>query len=350
MGNRIGLEILCDSAKMDYTYVSNEIGVLKQNFSEWIKGKRNIPKARVDKLSEFFKVPGDIVTKKIETEDDELQVRFEFIKNNAVTATEVTKISGHIENKGIHYFEDSSGKKVIILCTLNGGKYPNEWLDAEKKTLKYYLKSIKNKNTGIEKFDAAYKDNSSVISSIYENYPLFVLVRENKKEKFKYEGEFLFKKVLEDKVNSGAKFFILTRKKAEDYEDNLLKQLGYFSDQDNVDNFSTLEGRMYVKEHLVRERNRALIKKKIEQVKHEKGKVKCECCNFDFEGFYGPFAKETISVHHKRPLSDYDKMGEETNLDDLALCCFNCHHIIHKVKEWLTIDQVKALISNSKNN
>jgi predicted HNH restriction endonuclease len=75
-----------------------------------------------------------------------------------------------------------------------------------------------------------------------------------------------------------------------------------------------------------------------------RGALACEACGFDFEVTYGERGKEFIECHHVRPLSEL-KPGDKTSVDDLALVCSNCHRMIHVRRPWLTIEQLKQLIT-----
>ncbi len=73
---------------------------------------------------------------------------------------------------------------------------------------------------------------------------------------------------------------------------------------------------------------------------------KCSICGFDFEAKYGDFGKEFIHVHHLRPIATIGKKYELDPIKDLRPVCPNCHSIIHRYKEALSIDELKANIKN----
>ncbi|WP_054637883.1 hypothetical protein [Thalassobacillus sp. C254] len=65
-----------------------------------------------------------------------------------ITADIVSYSSGQNKIKGIHPLKiNDQIKAVIILCTIGGENYPNEWLNEEKTILKYYLEGRKDKTT-----------------------------------------------------------------------------------------------------------------------------------------------------------------------------------------------------------
>lgn len=74
----------------------------------------------------------------------------------------------------------------------------------------------------------------------------------------------------------------------------------------------------------------------------------CKACNFNFEEFYGEYAKGFIHIHHIEPLSlSMEKVvNPET---DLIPLCANCYAIIHRKKDkTLTLDELKRLIKKSQ--
>ncbi len=73
----------------------------------------------------------------------------------------------------------------------------------------------------------------------------------------------------------------------------------------------------------------------------------CNACGFDFYNFYGEIGKGFIHVHHIVPLS---KIGKEYVLDpikDLIPVCPNCHSIIHRGKELVSVEELKSLIKQN---
>lgn len=72
-------------------------------------------------------------------------------------------------------------------------------------------------------------------------------------------------------------------------------------------------------------------------------KLKCEVCGFDFEEVYGKLGAGYIEVHHKKPVSEGERV---TNLDnDLAMLCSNCHRMIHRGKDhMITVEELRKII------
>lgn len=102
------------------------------------------------------------------------------------------------------------------------------------------------------------------------------------------------------------------------------------------------EGKVLTRLHRYRERNRALVEAKKKEVLKTRDCLQCEACGFDFAKAYGPAGIGIIDIHHTKPLHTL-KPGETTKLSELALLCANCHRIIHSKREWLSVEQVRAL-------
>jgi 5-methylcytosine-specific restriction protein A len=94
----------------------------------------------------------------------------------------------------------------------------------------------------------------------------------------------------------------------------------------------------------IRERNRTARNKCIES----KGK-KCAVCEFDFEKFYGELGKDFIHVHHVNPISNREKEYKIDNIEDeLIPVCPNCHAMLHRRREVISIEELKQIIENNK--
>lgn len=114
--------------------------------------------------------------------------------------------------------------------------------------------------------------------------------------------------------------------------------------------YSAPEGRKKLRIHqrLEKQRNSKLPKEKKKQVLNKTGKLECEGCEFDFHKNYGERGFGFIECHHTIPISNLTE-ETETTLDDLALLCANCHRMVHRKKEWLTIPRLKEIIADNRN-
>lgn len=111
---------------------------------------------------------------------------------------------------------------------------------------------------------------------------------------------------------------------------------------DEEDDYGAPEGRLLLRRHRSRERNKALRKKKIDAVLRQGRQLACQACGFDFERVYGDRGSGYIECHHVVPLH---VAGEgRTKLNDLALICANCHRMIHRRAPWPTPEELRASI------
>lgn len=106
---------------------------------------------------------------------------------------------------------------------------------------------------------------------------------------------------------------------------------------------NVMEGQILYKVHKFRERDPRIIKLKKDQAIASEGKLACEACTFVFEEFYGELGAGFIECHHLIPLSSF-KVKAETRLDNLALICSNCHRMLHRSIDLLSIQDLKMMI------
>jgi 5-methylcytosine-specific restriction protein A len=103
--------------------------------------------------------------------------------------------------------------------------------------------------------------------------------------------------------------------------------------------------RVLERQHLVRERNRALRSRKLRTVMAQAGRLACEVCGMDFAETYGSVGEGFIEVHHRLPLA---KSGPRaTRLSDLALACPNCHRMLHR-DHALTVEGLRAALEERR--
>ncbi len=106
------------------------------------------------------------------------------------------------------------------------------------------------------------------------------------------------------------------------------------------------EGSVLMTQHLVRERNPRLRRDKLEQARRLGQRPNCEVCGFDFERTYGALGKDYIEVHHRLPL--HASGPRVTRLADLALLCSNCHRMIHHSAPWLTPEDLREKLVETR--
>ncbi len=117
-----------------------------------------------------------------------------------------------------------------------------------------------------------------------------------------------------------------------------------FEDAADESEFEAAEGRLLMRLHRYRERNREIVRRKKEQVLRETGKLACEACTFDFGAFYGDRGAGFIECHHTKPLETLAD-GSRTTGRDLVVLCANCHRMIHARRPWLTVGELRRLVA-----
>jgi 5-methylcytosine-specific restriction protein A len=108
-----------------------------------------------------------------------------------------------------------------------------------------------------------------------------------------------------------------------------------------------VEGKILTRVHRSRERNRGLVARKKARVLAECGRLICETCGFDFAVAYGDRGDGFIECHHTTPLAEL-RPNVKTRLSDLALVCANCHRMIHRRSPWLSLPELRAILSSKK--
>lgn len=105
------------------------------------------------------------------------------------------------------------------------------------------------------------------------------------------------------------------------------------------------EGKVFTRLHRYRERNRGLVETRKNAALRASGRLECEACAFDFAIAYGERGRGFIEAHHTKPVHTLSE-GDRTRLEDLALLCANCHRMVHASQPWLTLDQLRATLSD----
>lgn len=109
---------------------------------------------------------------------------------------------------------------------------------------------------------------------------------------------------------------------------------------DEVDEIDAPEGRLVVRLHQLRERNRGLVDRRKQMALREHGHLACEICGFDFFEAFGERGRGFIECHHTVPVSSLGN-DARTRVADLALVCANCHRMIHAKAPWWTIEEAR---------
>jgi predicted HNH restriction endonuclease len=77
----------------------------------------------------------------------------------------------------------------------------------------------------------------------------------------------------------------------------------------------------------------------------EHWKPVCAVCHFDFEEMYGDIGKGFIHVHHLTPVSQIGNTYEVDPINDLRPVCPNCHAMLHRQDEILSIEELKLIVA-----
>ena len=124
---------------------------------------------------------------------------------------------------------------------------------------------------------------------------------------------------------------------------DLANQLYMISEDGEDEQLEVKEGAVLYKLHKYRERDASIIKKKKEQEFMRLGMLPCEACTFDFFQKYGVLGYKYIECHHRTPLSEIST-STKTTLTDLALVCSNCHRMLHRRVDVLSVERLNNIL------
>jgi len=123
----------------------------------------------------------------------------------------------------------------------------------------------------------------------------------------------------------------------------LAQEFGY---DPNEESFK--EGKVQLRLHLTKERNRSLVIRAKEIWNREQsGRVRCSICSFSFPETYGKVGEGFIEAHHTQPISS---LAPDTiiSMADLVPVCSNCHSMLHRHRPWLTVEQLRTIVSDQR--
>ncbi len=107
------------------------------------------------------------------------------------------------------------------------------------------------------------------------------------------------------------------------------------------------EGGILGAAHRRHERNSKIVRKKKRAVFALHMALKCEICDFDFAATYGELGSQFAECHHTKPVSKM-QLGDKTKLDDLSIVCANCHRMLHRGPELLSIAELKKIYDSER--
>ena len=76
--------------------------------------------------------------------------------------------------------------------------------------------------------------------------------------------------------------------------------------------------------------------------------LNCFVCGFNFKNTYGIIGEGFIHVHHLKPISETGKGYKINPLKDLRPVCPNCHAMLHQRKPTYSIEELKAILKQNK--
>lgn len=123
-------------------------------------------------------------------------------------------------------------------------------------------------------------------------------------------------------------------------ESGIFSKEDFFPDEADIENLRLMEGGVKQVTVNAYERNPEARAKCIQ----EHGVI-CKVCNIDFAKIYGERGKGFIHVHHVIKVSDRGREKYEINhVKDLQPVCPNCHAMLHRGKEMLSIEELRGII------
>jgi len=119
-----------------------------------------------------------------------------------------------------------------------------------------------------------------------------------------------------------------------------------FGHDPNEESFE--EGKLQLRLHLRKERSRSLVIRAKEIWNREQnGRVRCSICSFSFPETYREVGEGFIEAHHTQPISS---LAPDTSvrMADLVPVCSNCHSMLHRHRPWLTVEQLRTIVSEQR--
>ena len=103
------------------------------------------------------------------------------------------------------------------------------------------------------------------------------------------------------------------------------------------------EGSIMYAMHRYLERDKNAIRKKKKDVFDNHMALQCEVCDFDFAKVYGELGSQFAECHHTKPVAKM-KPGEKTKQSDLSIVCANCHRMLHRGHDVLSIADLRTVL------
>jgi HNH endonuclease len=74
----------------------------------------------------------------------------------------------------------------------------------------------------------------------------------------------------------------------------------------------------------------------------------CAVCAFNFEDRYGELGRDFIHVHHLKSMARTDGRYELDPINDLRPVCPNCHAMLHRGEEVLSIEELRGILKEGR--
>lgn len=78
--------------------------------------------------------------------------------------------------------------------------------------------------------------------------------------------------------------------------------------------------------------------------------LNCAVCKINFEETYGNIGIGYIHIHHIKPLSEINDTYSVNPETDLIPVCPNCHSMLHRTKETLSVEMLKSMYNKKASN
>lgn len=156
----------------------------------------------------------------------------------------------------------------------------------------------------------------------------------------------LDKEVFNEFINDRSELHTIATQIRQTISDSDLGLKLYQIEKDELPETMVREGEVIYRLHKHIERSNKIVQIKKQRHLDRFDKLDCEVCTFDFFNKYGDLGYGYIECHHRQPLSTISG-ASKTTLADLALVCANCHRMLHRGLNTLTVRGLRAQISNS---
>jgi len=235
----------------------------------------------------------------------------------------------------------------VILATYDskGWRAAGYYSDAEFRPDGVSFHHAAVQRMAIDVFELAERN---LVASKYQAMPLSSIESLIKKE-FKYScwitpksSVYVFKSPVEipKKIfNPGRQRMKVSYNISEDQFLKITRLSNAHSSEKKSSELEADEGDQMLRLHLARERNAKLVA----EFKRNLKSFECQVCEFDFEKRYGVLGKRFIECHHVQPVANM-RPGDKTKLGDLRAVCSNCHRMLHKSHNPITIEKLREIL------